>query len=132
MWSHSELKKLYLHYHCLLSPNLSEWCRFARSFRPYIRMTPQWDGLVRSCGKLNISYLHLKKTQGHRNRQGADLPWVAPTLSDTWPFDHVTILRSPDNLKVYISIFKRLIYRNWTWLLVKPIIHSKKELLFFL
>ena len=62
-------------------------------------MPYQWGGHVRSCDKLNALYLHLQKTYEHQITQGADLQWQAPIVKATWPFDHVTNVRSRDNLK---------------------------------
>ena len=66
-----------------------------RSSHPLIRMTPQWDGLLKSCDKLNT----LQKTHGHQTRQGADLPWEFPILKAKSSFDHVPKLRLCDDLK---------------------------------
>ena len=52
-------------------------------------------------------YHHLQKTHGHQIRRGADLSWEAPTLKAKWTFDHVTKVRSHDNLKnVYLRFHK--------------------------
>ena len=53
-----------------------------------------WDHV-----NLNTLTLHLQKTHGHQARQGADLQWETHTINATWPFDHVTNVRSRDNLK---------------------------------
>ena len=41
----------------------------------------------------------LQRTHEHQTEQGTDLPWEASTYKATWPFDHVTNVRSRDNLK---------------------------------
>ena len=56
-------------------------------------------GHVKSRDKLNTLYLHLQKTHNHQIKQGTDLKWEAPIYKATWPFDHLTNLKSRDDLK---------------------------------
>ena len=69
-------------------------------------MTSQWGGPVRSHDKLN-TYLQLQKSHGHQRRQVADLQWGDPILKATQAFDHVTNVKSSDNMKnVYFHYHK--------------------------
>ena len=53
--------------------------------------------------RLNTLYLHMQTTYGHQIWQGGDWLWQVPTLEITWPFHHMTNMRSRDELKKYIS-----------------------------
>ena len=83
--------------------DLSEWWHIARSSHPWIRMTPEWCGYLRSGDKLNTLYLHLQITHEHQTRQGADFQWEAPILKATF-FNHVT------TWKVNIFTVKRFMF----------------------
>ena len=100
------------------SPGMSGWWYTGRSSLQEICMTCQWGGPVRSCYKLNTLHLHLQKIHGDHTRQGAYLPSEAPTLQATWPFDHMTSVRSRDSLKVFISTFTKFMPLNFAgcWL----------------
>ena len=85
--------KTYPHYH-------NAYGHQTRRSRPQIWMTPQLWGLLSSRDKLNISYLQLKMSHGHKTSQGSDLPWKkVTTIKARLPLDHVTNLRPRDNLK---------------------------------
>ena len=71
------------------------------SHHPYICMTTQWSGHVRSCDKLNTLYLDLQETNGRQTRLGAVLLWEVPTLKAKWLFDYVTNVTSRDKLKSF-------------------------------
>ena len=61
-------------------------------------MIPQWGGHWRSRDKCNTLSLHLQKTHERQTIKKA-----------IWPCDHVTNMRSRDNLKNVFSSIKRLI-----------------------
>ena len=54
---------------------------------------------MKSRDKLNKLKLHLQKKHALQTRDGADLRWEATTLKAKLPFDHVTNVRSHDNMK---------------------------------
>ena len=70
-------------------------------------MTPQWDVHVRSLDKLNTQYLHLQINYEHQGKQGADLLWKILIFQTTWPFDHVSNVRSQDNLKNFYFHYRK-------------------------
>ena len=50
----------------------------------------------------------------NQTRQGADFQWEAPTFKAAWPFDHVTNVRSLDNLENWYFLYHK-INSQWTW-----------------
>ena len=54
---------------------------------------------MKSRDKLDKLKLHLQKKHGLQTREVADLRWAATTLKAKLPFDHVTNVRSRDNMK---------------------------------
>ena len=59
----------------------------------------------------NTLYLHLQKTNG---RQGADLEWEVPIRKATLSFNHVTNVKSRDNLKNLCFHYHKT-YGQQTW-----------------
>ena len=50
----------------------------------------------------------------NQTRQGADFQWEAPIFKAAWPFDHVTNVRSLDNLENWYFLYHK-INSQWTW-----------------
>ena len=100
MWSREvmwQIKNISPIPQCQWSLNLLGWWHTVMSSHTYIRMTPQWGGLVRSRDKLNALHFHLQNTHGYQTRQGTGLPLEASALNGI-----LTIW------KIYISTFTRL------------------------
>ena len=55
-------------------------------------------GLVRSCGKPK-TYLCYCSAYEHQALQGGDLPWQAPSIIVTSPFNHMVLLQHVTNKK---------------------------------
>ena len=101
-----KLKILYLHYH------------YAYCHKTYQDIDILQEGPTHKLDDPSISWLcgvtwqvkwvmsPLQKTHGNPTRRGADLKWETPILKATWPFGHVTNLRSHDNLNFYFHYHK--------------------------
>ena len=86
---------------CLWPPNLLGWWLTLSCSDPQSYSTLWSHDSAKSRDKQKLSYIHYYKAYNHQTWQNGDhLPWGAPIVIATWPFNHVILLEDMANKKL--------------------------------
>ena len=97
------MKEFYLHFHKTHDNQIWQAATPRRIDSSEINQAGAGDfNKSRSCDKWK-PYLHNQSAYGYQTFQDGNVPWLAPALKVTWPFDHVVLGDHVRNWNHYIS-----------------------------